>query len=88
MSDVTQQHKYVTEFSTNKRHAKCLPTYFLDYNETVVNPDPEVRSCGRVQNAFQSPLPTSTKLRVNCPVLYMMMMMMMLTINENINITT
>ena len=57
-----------------------LPTYFLDYNETVVNPDLEVRSCGMVQNTFQLPLPTSIKLRVNCPVLYMMMI---ITINEN-----
>jgi len=74
-------------FPPTKWHAKCLPNYFLTYNETVANPDPEVRSCGRVQNAFQSPLPTSTKLRVNCPILYMTMMMM-ITINENTNVTT
>ena len=75
-------------FPPTKWHAKCLSTYFLDYNETVANPNPEVRSCGTVQNAFQLPLLTSTKLGVNCPVLYMMMMMMMIIIiNENINVT-
>jgi hypothetical protein len=68
-------------FTPTKPNAKCLPNLFLDFNETVANPDLEVRSCGRVQNAFKLPLPTSTKLRVNCPVLYMMMKI--IKINEN-----
>jgi hypothetical protein len=75
-------------FPPKKQHAKCLTTYFLDYEETVANPDPEVRSCGRVQNAFQLPLPTRKKLRVNCPVLYnvaIIIIIIIIIINENMS---